>query len=606
MAVLHYVEIENFKTFSKKVRIELSHPAVIIGPNNSGKTSVIQALSLWDRGVKSWVEKKGDTGSTKERERYSAGINRLNILEVPVGETRFFWNGTHVRQGKENVKLTINLGIEYNGKIVDCPFFFTYRDPEVIYSRPDEPIMKDLELIKYASALNFNMLYPMSGIESEETIFHDGWIKKLLGQGQTAQVLRNICYRVAEADRSNGSHDWEKITALMQRLFLVNINKPVLVESKGSIIVVTYRPESSSTVLDISIAGRGLQQVLLILAYIYWHKNSIILIDEPDAHLEILRQRQIFAILKRTAEENGSQVVIATHSEAILDDAVDTNLTLLFLNGIADNLADKRDMRNALRTYGIEHYYKAKVHPRIFYIEGSTDIAILNELAVLLKHEKAEKILNDKLNPYYTQNIEPEDNLDNQLDRTGGAFNRNHLDHFKALKAFVPELKGFAIFDNDNRNRSDIITDAIATVFWKEYEIENYFITPEVLVKFIEDRYKNTEPNLFMHEDVETFRQALNEVLLLKVFDNSLEVLEQYHKGGKDLKRFMLRNTKMSDFAEAVFRRYAEKMGQPILLAKGEFYRLVSFCPEKEIPKEVPEKLNMLVKYLEYTDARFI
>jgi ABC-type lipoprotein export system ATPase subunit len=603
MAVLHYVEIENFKTFSKKIRIELSHPAVIIGPNNSGKTSVIQALSLWDRGVKSWVEKKGDTNSTKERERYSAGINRLNILEVPVGETRFFWNGTRVRQGKENVKFTINLGIEYKGKIVDCPFFFTYRDPEVIYSRPDEPIMKDLELIKYASTLNFNMLYPMSGIESEETIFHDGWIKKLLGQGQTAQVLRNICYRVAEADNNNGTHDWDKIIALMQRLFLVNINRPVLVESRGSIIVVTYRPENSSTILDISLAGRGLQQVLLILAYIYWHKNSIILIDEPDAHLEILRQRQIFAILKKTAEENGSQVIIATHSEAILDDAVDTNLTLLFLNGTADNLADKRDMRNALRTYGIEHYYKAKVHPRILYIEGSTDIAILRELAALLGHEDAERVLSDKLNPYYTQNIEPEDNLDNQLDRAGGAFNRNHLDHFNALKAFVPELKGFALFDGDNKNRADIEGNAIITMFWKEYEIENYFINPEVLVKFIEDRHKKTEQDLFMHEDVGIFMQALNGVLLSMVFDNSSEVLEQYYKGGKDLRRLLLRNTKMSEFTEEVFRRYAGKMNQPMLLTKGEFYRLVPFCPAEEIPKEVREKLNMLVQYLEYDDA---
>jgi Fe-S cluster assembly ATPase SufC len=604
VAILHYVEIENFKTFSQKIHIGLSHPAVIIGPNNSGKTSVIQALSLWDRGVKSWFEKKGDTDSTKERERYGAGINRLNILEVPVGETRFFWNGTRVKQGKqgrENVRLTINLGIEYKGKIVDCPFFFTYRDPEVIYSRPGEPIMKDLELIKYASALNFNMLYPMSGIESEETIFHDGWIKKLLGQGQTAQVLRNICYRVAEADTNNGTHDWEKITSLMRRLFLVRINRPVLIESRGSIIVVAYKPETSSTALDISLAGRGLQQALLILAYIYWHKNSILLIDEPDAHLEILRQRQIFTILKETARENGSQVIIATHSEAILDDAVDTNLTMLFLNGTADNLAGKRDMRNALRTYGIEQYYKAKVHPRIFYIEGSTDIAILRELAVLLGHKKAEKVLGDKLNPYYTQNIEPEDNLENQLDRAGGAFNRNYLDHFNALKAFVPELKGFALFDNDNHNRSDAIGDAIATVFWKEYEIENYFITPEVLVKFIKD--KNAEQDLFMHEDAEIFIQALNEVLLLKVFNNSSEVLEQYYKGGRDLKRLLLRNIKMSGFAEEVFRRYAGKMGQPMLLTKGEFCRLVPFCPAEEIPNEVSEKLDMLVQYLEYEDV---
>jgi hypothetical protein len=277
-------------------------------------------------------------------------------------------------------------------------------------------------------------------------------------------------------------------------------------------------------------------------------------------------------------------------------------LTLLFLNGTADNVAAKKDMRNALRTYGIEHYYKAKIHPRILYIEGSTDIEILQGLASRLGHKKAINVLNEKLNPYYTQNIDPEDNIENQLDRAGGAFNRNHLAHFNALKAFVPELKGFALFDNDNNKRSDIINNVIATVFWKEYEIENYFLTPEVMINFIKDCQKNMAQDLFMHEDEKIFIQALDEVLLLKVFDNSAEVLEQYYKGGRDLKRMLLRNTKMSEFAEEVFRRYAEKMDHPMLLTKGEFYRLVPFCPVEEIPKEVTEKLDMLVQYLEYTE----
>jgi hypothetical protein len=319
--------------------------------------------------------------------------------------------------------------------------------------------------------------------------------------------------------------------------------------------------------------------------------------------LEILRQRQIFAILKKSAEENGSQVIIATHSEAILDDAVDINLTMLFLNGTADNVVNKKDMRNALRTYGIEHYYKAKIHPRILYIEGSTDIEILRGLASHLGHKRAEKVLDDKLNLYYTQNIEPEDNLENQLDRAGGAFNKNHLDHFNSLKAFVPELKGFALFDGDNRNRADIPGDAIITMFWKEYEIENYFVTPEVLVKFVESRQKKQEQELFLHEDAGTFVQALNETLLQKVFDANDEILAQYHKATKDVKRFMLRSAKMSEFAEEAFRRYAEKMDQPMLLAKGEFYRLVSFCPAEEIPKEVTEKLDMLAQYLEYPNG---
>jgi AAA15 family ATPase/GTPase len=594
LAILHYVEIENFKTFSQKIHIELSHPAVIIGPNNSGKTSVIQALSLWDRGVKSWYEKKGEKKSTKERERYGAGINRLNILEVPVAETRFFWNKTRVRQKNDNIEMRINLGIEYKGKIIACPFIFTHRDAEVIYSKPDEEIKKNLELIQYASSLQFHLLYPMSGIETEETLFQDGWITTLLGQGQTAQVLRNICYKVALKNKN----DWDKITNLMDRLFLVTINRPEFLESRAK-LVLTYKPRNMDTVLDISLAGRGLQQILLVLAYLYWHKNSIILIDEPDAHLEILRQRQIYALLKSVAIENGSQVIIATHSEAILDDAVDTNLTLLLLDGSADSINDKKDVRYALKTYGIEHYYNAKVQPRILYIEGSTDVQILRGLAAWLGHE-AERVLNDKLNSYYTRNTGPDDNIENQLERAEGAFT-HHLAHFNTLKKFVPELKGLALFDNDNNNRSDIIEDNIATVYWKEYEIENYFINPDVLIKFVEDRHRKSEQELFMHENVKVFSQSLDEILLSKIFNDSDEVLEQYHKGSKDVKRFMLKNTKMSDFAEETFRLYAEKMNQPMLLTKGEFYRLIPFCQVEEIPEEVTEKLDIVVKYLDYS-----
>ena len=37
-----------------KQRISLAHPAVLIGPNNCGKTSAIQGIALWSLAVKSW------------------------------------------------------------------------------------------------------------------------------------------------------------------------------------------------------------------------------------------------------------------------------------------------------------------------------------------------------------------------------------------------------------------------------------------------------------------------------------------------------------------------------------------------------------------------
>ena len=52
MHLLHYIKIENFKRFGDSQLIELEHPAVLIGPNNCGKTSAIQALALWSQAVR--------------------------------------------------------------------------------------------------------------------------------------------------------------------------------------------------------------------------------------------------------------------------------------------------------------------------------------------------------------------------------------------------------------------------------------------------------------------------------------------------------------------------------------------------------------------------
>ena len=42
MRLLHYIEIENFKAFGNKQRIELGHPAVIIGRSEE-HTSELQS-----------------------------------------------------------------------------------------------------------------------------------------------------------------------------------------------------------------------------------------------------------------------------------------------------------------------------------------------------------------------------------------------------------------------------------------------------------------------------------------------------------------------------------------------------------------------------------
>ena len=56
--MLTKLTIRNFKRFDS-AEIELGNPVVLIGPNNSGKTTALQALALWDIGLRRWNEKRG-------------------------------------------------------------------------------------------------------------------------------------------------------------------------------------------------------------------------------------------------------------------------------------------------------------------------------------------------------------------------------------------------------------------------------------------------------------------------------------------------------------------------------------------------------------------
>ena len=352
MRLIHYLEIENFKRFGDRQRIELDHPAVLIGPNNCGKTTAIQALALWSQAVRTWFEAKGEP---PPKERTATPLNRLNIVSVPVRRTRYFWHDAVVRRGARNVPLSIGVGVLHGNAVERVTMRFRSQGDELVYCAPDDATRGKPDVIRTAAALNVRLLYPMSGIETEEPILRPGRIDVLLGQGQTAQVLRNLCLLVSR----DAPDDWRRIVELMERLFSVHLGDPTETARGG--IDLFYRQADVREPLDVALAGRGLQQMLLLLAYLHSHPRSVLLIDEPDAHLEILRQKQVYVLLREIAARNESQVVLVTHSEVLIDEALDHNLTLLS-GGRAEDLAARPDVRSALRRYGAAHYVRAVEH----------------------------------------------------------------------------------------------------------------------------------------------------------------------------------------------------------------------------------------------------
>jgi len=584
MRLLHYLEIENFKRFGGKQRIELDHPAVLIGPNNCGKTSAIQALALWSQAVKTWYDTR-KTSSAKERT--ATALNRLAIVSVPVQRTRYFWHNTQVRTGNKDVPLIVTVGVWWENQLVPLSMHFRNRGDELVYCTPEDDALKNMKLIEYAATINVELLYPMSGLETEEPILQPGRIGVLLGQGQTAQVLRNLCLIVAK----DQPDDWKRITLLMQRLFSVELGTPQ--ETARGAIELQYRQRLVKEALDISMSGRGFQQMLLIFSYLYSHKRSVLLVDEPDAHLEILRQKQVYVLLRDIATENESQVVMVTHSEVILDEALDNNLTLL-LDGRADDLAAKREIRNTLKHFGAEHYVKARERGYVLYVEGGTDLDMLRALAEHMNHPvKAQ--WDERINSFYVQNNYPIQSLESELERVEGGFGITPKDHFFALRELVSGLRGVAILDNDGQNRQPYKQGGLELVYWHRYEAENYFVTPEVLRRYAQEHYADMDLFGGFHEEISL---VLDQLLQERVFGGVSADFETYRELSPEAARLLweakTERVKLSDFAEEFFRRLAEKLGHSMLLKKGELHRLVPHTDPHAIPSEVSEKLDLL------------
>ena len=586
MRHLHYLEIRNFKGFGDKTRIELDHPAVLVGPNNCGKTTALQAIALWSQAVHTWFHKKGQA---PPKERTATGLNRLAVVAVPVRSARDYWHNMAVRTGPRNIPLEITLGVLHDNRVKPVTMRFRCHGDDLVYCTPDEATLDIPEFIEAAARLNVRLLYPMSGIETEEPIVQPGRIDVLLGQGQTAQVLRNLCLRVFRDDPAV----WTQMEGLVERLFAVRLEPPS--ETGRGAIDLFYHQSGVRKPVDIALAGRGLQQMLLILAHLHSHPRSVLLIDEPDAHLEILRQRQAYVLLRDAAARNGSQVVLVTHSEVILDEALDRNLTLI-LGGRADELASRQEVVAALRHYGTEHYIRARQRGYVLYVEGGTDMALLRALAAKLGHRAAD-VWDENANVYYVEDNYPAQDQDSELERVEQGFGLNPDQHFFSLRPMLPGLRGLAIRDRNARERQDSDKGGLITSYWRRYEIENYIVTPEVLRCFADQAYRDLP--LFDRFRRET-DEVLDELVMKRVFGGRKQDFLTW-KGMEPAAARLLweartERLKLSDFAEEFFRRLADKLGHAMLLRKRDLHRLVDFMDVETIPEEVSEKLGLLVQ----------
>jgi energy-coupling factor transporter ATP-binding protein EcfA2 len=551
--MLTRLRIRNFKQF-EDVDIELGQSVVLIGPNNSGKTTALQALALWAVGIDILRDKgtvNGYFSSFDESLKpFRVTINRLDLVAAPVVDTVMLWHNLLTRNDK-NIHIEVDVEGIFNEILWSYGLEFRYSNEESLFCLPLVAQRKTAAIPDHIKKLVF--LPPMSGLVAVEPRIERGRINVLIGEGRTAEVLRNLCLQVYEEK----TH-WPTLVEHIRKMFEIEILPPEYLVSRGEIRM-AYKDRGGVT-LDLSSSGRGMLQILLLIAYMYTNPGAVLLLDEPDAHLEILRQKEVYQLLTDIAQRQASQVIIATHSEVVMNEAFDRDTVVAFYYGKPRLINDNQSRSQLVKALGdipFDHYYQAEQTGWVLYAEGATDFAILRALAIKLDHPSA-KIF-DRV---FTHGIDT-----NQPQKV--------REHFYGLKAAKPDLVGFALFDRIEKNLG---TDADLTItLWRRREIENYLAMPETLLAYA--RHES--------QDAERREQVMQEVIQLLVPPIALN--NPSDKWWAD--------TKMSDdFLDRLFDLYFEKLSLPNLMRKTNYHILAEFVPKDKIDLEVVEKLDAIVE----------
>ncbi|MCD6336085.1 MAG: AAA family ATPase, partial [Candidatus Latescibacteria bacterium] len=313
------VTIRRFKRFEEEV-FHLKPFNLLIGPNNHGKTTLLQALSAWQLAYSTWrAARKMQPGPIKKNLR-GVPIALPNFHSVPLTDFKHLWTGKRTQwfdqkeygefqknkkresrprkkyQGKYTVEIIVHWKSVGEDQVSSDHHFgmaFLYDNEQSILVKPT---LDTEELPHDTHSIVLTHIPPFSGLDAQEEYMADGAIRRRIGLSQPGSVVRNLLWRVFREDQEM----WGELKKNVERYIGVQLQDPEFAEDIDPHIICQYVDSrgDSSEAFDLVNGGSGFHQLVTIFAILYWNKGTHLLLDEPDAHLHAWAQAGVLEFLK--------------------------------------------------------------------------------------------------------------------------------------------------------------------------------------------------------------------------------------------------------------------------------------------------------------------
>lgn len=495
------IRLTKFKRFANST-FEL-HPSGITflaGGNNSGKSTLLQAIAVWEFCRLVLENERGRASLSAGYGGQGLGLSDDEFSPIAVASLKHLWTNLKAQIPKQD-GYSLEIECHWVAASIDKHLRVSLAlTNDRLFIKAAESNLTDVDVLPAVAYLP-----PFAGIAQRENKMSGAERRGLIGRGLAGGIIRNLLLDMNENNlaartrlkqgrtkikssdlrRLREEDPSEILQVTMARIFGMQLivepfndlfHSYIRVNCiKGTFEGTTFRRLAAFNSRDLMAEGSGFLQWLSVYALALSPSTSTLLLDEPDSHLHPSLQSQLIDALEEIVDASDKQVLIATHSTEILRAAEHTKI-LAFKSSTAKYLHQDDSKVGLFIGLGSEYAPKLdplRQHKRMLIVENASDARILTAWAKQLDIEWPKRLV---IWPW-----------------TGGATERKHL--FLQLKAEIPDLVAVSLRDRDDMAIGQIDQDTLTDrsqnnvdpnlhlKIWRRRHIENYLLWPPAIAR---------------------------------------------------------------------------------------------------------------------------
>jgi predicted ATP-dependent endonuclease of OLD family len=453
------LQLTNYRGFQSHT-IPFRKTSIIVGPNNAGKSTVIEALRLL-----SIVSSRFGAVNFNEVPRWLDAPRAYRGFSPSLKGIDFNDKSIFYRLGEPPAEIK---AIFDNGVIVNI---FIGRDADIFAIVIDDrgKIVTTKGQAQRVQLPSIGILPQVTPISREELLLATDYARRIIPATWSSAHFRNQIHLYREYYNEMK----QLVESTWKDLRIVDLE--VIGEMPQAQLMLTLYDSSFGT--EAGWVGHGLQMWLQTMWFLARsHDNASIILDEPDVYMHADLQRKLIRLLKGLDK----QIIVATHSVEIMSEVEPAEILVVNRRSSKSGFADSVPyVQSLIRSIGSVHNLQLariwNAH-KLILVEGPDDVKFLRILHRILFSKSAESF---EAIP---------------IIELGGWSGWKHATGYPELlkNAFEENIITYCIFDSDYFTAQAIderVQEAskkdIKIHIWRKKEMENYFLTPTTVQRIV-------------------------------------------------------------------------------------------------------------------------